>query len=69
MIINYIVMIQSVSLNFQSLDQMRDFLQDQLNSADLSLQLPPFLTSFYHPLRKRLYQGFRVSLRPNPAAT
>lgn len=48
-------MIQSLSLNFNTLQEMRDYLMTAISTTDVHLHLPPYMNTFYHPLRKKLF--------------
>ncbi|CAD8103177.1 unnamed protein product [Paramecium sonneborni] len=43
---------------FENLDEIRQFITTKTNTVDLSLQMPPYLSSFYQPLRKQTFQNY-----------
>ncbi|CAK93707.1 unnamed protein product (macronuclear) [Paramecium tetraurelia] len=43
---------------FNDLEEIRQFITSKTNTVDLSLQSPPFLSSFFQPLRKQAFQNY-----------
>lgn len=50
-IIYYKIMKQSTN-TFLDLEEIRTYILNKTNSVDLTLQLPPYLSSVFHPLRQ-----------------
>ncbi|CAD8095376.1 unnamed protein product [Paramecium primaurelia] len=43
---------------FNDLEEVRQFITSKINTVDLTLQSPPYLSSFFQPLRKQAFQNY-----------
>ncbi|CAD8195301.1 unnamed protein product [Paramecium pentaurelia] len=51
---------------FDDLEEIRQFITSKTNAVDFSLQLPPYLSSFFQPLRKQIFQNYLAGKVSDP---